>query len=69
VRDGHNGEFCFKKKRDKRMAKEWANQDRYNPSHGVPESRRPLPRGKAVPHSSSLGRKECFGRKEPCWSS
>jgi hypothetical protein len=30
------------------MAKEWANKDRYNPSHGVHEPRMPLPRGKAV---------------------
>jgi hypothetical protein len=28
------------------MAKEWANKDRYHPSHGVPESRMPLPKGK-----------------------
>jgi hypothetical protein len=33
------------------MAKEWANKDRYNPSHGVPKSRMPLPRGKAVVRS------------------
>jgi hypothetical protein len=44
-RDGHKDEFCFKRKRDERMAKEWANKDRYNPSHGVPEPRMPLPRG------------------------
>jgi hypothetical protein len=29
-----------------RMAKEWANKDRYHPSHGVPEPRMPLPKGK-----------------------
>jgi hypothetical protein len=23
-------EFCFKRKREERMAKEWANKDRYN---------------------------------------
>jgi hypothetical protein len=33
------------------MAKEWANKDRYNPSHGVPKPRMPLPRGKAVVRS------------------
>jgi hypothetical protein len=33
------------------MAKEWANKDRYNPSHGVPRPRMPLPRGKAVVRS------------------
>jgi hypothetical protein len=33
------------------MAKEWANMDRYNPSHGVPKPRMPLPRGKVVVRS------------------
>jgi hypothetical protein len=28
------------------MAKEWANKDRYHPSHGVPEPRMSLPKGK-----------------------
>jgi hypothetical protein len=27
-RYGHKGEFCFKRKREKRMFKEWANKDR-----------------------------------------
>jgi hypothetical protein len=35
----------------KRMAKEWANKDRYNPSHGVPKPHMPLPRGKVVVRS------------------
>jgi hypothetical protein len=39
------GEFCFKRKREERMAKEWANKDRYNPSHCVPEPRMPLSMG------------------------
>jgi hypothetical protein len=47
-RDGHKDEFCFKRKREERMAKEWANKDRYNPFHGVPKRRMPLPKGKAV---------------------
>jgi hypothetical protein len=50
-RVGHKDEFCFKRKREERMAKEWANKDRYNPSHGVPKPRMPLPRGKAVVRS------------------
>jgi hypothetical protein len=50
-RDGHRDEFCFKRKREERMAKEWANKDRYNPSHGVPKPRMPLPKGKAVVRS------------------
>jgi hypothetical protein len=52
-RDGHNNEFCFKRKREERMSKEWANKDRYNPSHGVPKPRMALPRGKAVVRSVS----------------
>jgi hypothetical protein len=50
-KEGHRDEFCFKRKRGERMAKEWANKDRYNPSHGVPKPRMPLPRGKAVVRS------------------
>jgi hypothetical protein len=50
-RDGHKGEFCFKRKHEERMVKEWANKDRYNPSHGVPKPHMPLPRGKAVARS------------------
>jgi hypothetical protein len=37
------------------MAKEWANKDRYHPSHGVPEPRMPLPKGNG------------FVRKDPSW--
>jgi hypothetical protein len=51
VKDGHKDEFCFKRKHEERMAKDWANKDRYNPSHGVPKPRMPLPRGKAVVRS------------------
>jgi hypothetical protein len=50
-KEGHKDEFCFKRKREEKMAKEWANKDRYNPSHGVPKSRMPLPRGIAVVRS------------------
>jgi hypothetical protein len=50
-KEGHKVEFCFKRKREERMAKEWANKDWYNPSHGVPKTRMPLPRGKAVVRS------------------
>jgi hypothetical protein len=53
-KEGHKDEFCFKRKQEQRMAKEWANKDRYNPSHGVPKSRMPLPRGKAVVRSRSF---------------
>jgi hypothetical protein len=47
-RDGHKGEFCFKRKRDERMAKEWANKDKYHPSNGVLEPRVQMPRAKAI---------------------
>jgi hypothetical protein len=50
-KEGHKDEFCFKRKREERMAKEWANKDRYNPSHGVPKPHMPLARGKAVVRS------------------
>jgi hypothetical protein len=50
-KDGHNDEFCFKRKREERMAEEWANKDRYNPSHGVPKPHMPLPRGKSIVRS------------------
>jgi hypothetical protein len=50
-KEGHKDEFCFKRKREERMAKERANKDRYNPSHGVSKPRMALPRGKAVVRS------------------
>jgi hypothetical protein len=36
-RDGHKDEFYFKRKREERMEKEWANKDKYHPSSGVLE--------------------------------
>jgi hypothetical protein len=54
-KDGHKREFCYKRKREARMAKEWANKDRYHLSHGVPEPRMPLPKGKGFVH------------KDPTW--
>jgi hypothetical protein len=50
-KDGHKREFCYKRRRGARMAKEWANKDRYHCSHGVPEPRMPLPKGKGVMHT------------------
>jgi hypothetical protein len=47
-RDGHKGEFCFKRKREERMAKEWANKDKYHPSNGVLEPRVQMLRAKAI---------------------
>jgi hypothetical protein len=46
-RDGHKDEFCFKRKREERMAKKWANKDKYHPSSGVLEPRVQMPRAKA----------------------
>jgi hypothetical protein len=46
-RYGHKDEFCFKRKREERMAKEWANKDKYHPSDGVLEPRVHMPRAKA----------------------
>jgi hypothetical protein len=47
-RDGHKDEFCFKREREERMAKEWANKDKYHPSSGVLEPRVQMPRAKAI---------------------
>jgi hypothetical protein len=47
-RDGHKGEFCFKRKREEKMAKEWANKDKYHPSIGVLEPCVHMPRAKAI---------------------
>jgi hypothetical protein len=38
-RDGHKSEFYFKRKREERMVKEWANKDKYHPPNGVLEPR------------------------------
>jgi hypothetical protein len=46
-RDGHKEEFCFKRKREERMEKEWANKNKYHPSDGVLEPRVQMPRAKA----------------------
>jgi hypothetical protein len=47
-RDGHKSEFCFKRKHEERMAKEWANKDKYHPPNGVLEPRVKMPRAKAI---------------------
>jgi hypothetical protein len=38
-RDGHLADFCFKRKREQRLARELANKDRNRPSRGVHEPR------------------------------
>jgi hypothetical protein len=46
-KEGHKDEFCFKRKREERMAKEWANRNKYHPSSGVLKARVQMPRAKA----------------------
>jgi hypothetical protein len=46
-RDGHLAEFCFRRKREERLARDMANKDRYRPSHSVPEPRL-VPRGEGM---------------------
>jgi hypothetical protein len=46
-KDGHKREFCYKRRREVRMPKEWANKDKYHPSSGVFEPRVQMPRAKA----------------------
>jgi hypothetical protein len=61
-RDGHTDEFCFKRMREERMAKEWANKDKYHPSDGVLEPRVQMPRAKAsVRTVRAWGERKAFG--------
>jgi hypothetical protein len=46
-KDSHKIKFCYKTRREVRMAKEWANKDKYHPSSGVLEPRVQMPRAKA----------------------
>jgi hypothetical protein len=49
-RDGHLVEFCFRRKREERLARELANKDRYRPYRGVPEPRL-VPRDEGMVHT------------------
>jgi hypothetical protein len=61
-KDGHKREFCYKRRREVRMAKEWANKDRYHPSSGVLERRVQMPRAKAgVRTVSAWGERKAAG--------
>jgi hypothetical protein len=65
-KDGHKREFCYKRRREARMAKEWTNKDRYHPSHGVPEPRMPLPKGKGYVHKvPAWGVKSALRERDP----
>jgi hypothetical protein len=44
VAPGHKDEFCFKRRREERMVKEWANKDKYHPSNGILEPHVQMPR-------------------------
>jgi outer membrane biosynthesis protein TonB len=82
-RDVHKDEFCFKRRREERMAKEWANKDKYHPSNGVLEPRVQMPRAKAsVRTVPAWGERKAAGgvasratpvkpvphRSDRCWS-
>jgi hypothetical protein len=61
-RDDHKDEFCCKRKREERMAKEWANKDKYHPSDGVLEPCVQMPRAKAsVRTIPTLGERKAVG--------
>jgi hypothetical protein len=62
-KERHLAEFCYKRKRDERLAREKANQDRYHQSHGIPEPRVPLPRG--VGSVRNVGRVGAQGGRFP----
>jgi hypothetical protein len=49
-RDGHLVEFCFRRKREVRLARELANKDRYCPSRGVPECDNPTRDNSVLSH-------------------
>jgi hypothetical protein len=62
-RNGHKDEFCFKSRREERMAKDSANKDKYYPSNGVLEPRVQMPRTKAsVRTVLAWGERKAVGR-------
>jgi hypothetical protein len=64
-RDGHLVEFCFRRKREERLAGELANKDRYRPPRGVPEPRL-VPRGEGMVRTIyPRERREFVPRGEP----
>ena len=71
-KDGHQDEYCYRRKRDERNQKELANKDRYHPSRGVLEPCvEPPSRGvgsvRSVPsfgHREFTGGSPSSGRKE-----
>jgi hypothetical protein len=84
-RDRHLAEFCFRRKREERLARELASKDMYHPSCGVPEPRL-VPKGEGMvrtiyprercefvprgePPHRESGRRVGFGRGECWWKS
>jgi hypothetical protein len=64
-RDGHQDEFCFRRKHEEKLAIELANKDTYRPSRGVPEPRL-VPRGEGMVHTIyPRERREFVARGEP----
>jgi hypothetical protein len=56
-------EFCYKRRREARMAKEWANKDRYHPSHGVLSLICHFPRERVLCVRFRLGEKRVLWEK------
>jgi hypothetical protein len=68
-RDGHKDEFCFKRKHEERLAKEWSNKDRYHPSNGENDS--VLGRSKGgrwCCWPSTTGQTDQGDQLDRCWS-
>jgi hypothetical protein len=64
-RDGHLTEFCFRRKHEEWLAREFANTDRYRPSRGVHELRL-VPRGDGMGRTTyPRERREFVPRGEP----
>jgi hypothetical protein len=61
-KNGDKKEFCYKRRREARMAKKWAKKDIYHPSHDVPEPRVKLPRAKkSVRKVTAWGERKAVG--------
>jgi hypothetical protein len=64
-RGGHLAKFCFRRKHEKRLARELANKDRYRSSRGVLEPRL-VPRGEGMVRTIYFSeRREFVPRGEP----
>ena len=50
-RDGHLEEFCWRRNKKERMAREMGNGDRYRPSFGEPRPHATFPRSEGFVHT------------------